>query len=102
MFGADWPVCLMAGDSESRGGDPASPRRYAGGGAGHGARRDCRDDIWARAVSAAIVTGAANGIGAACARAFAQAGWDLVLVDRDEAALSRVADGVWGGSRRCR
>ncbi len=45
-------------------------------------------------MSAAIVTGAANGIGAACARAFAQAGWDLVLVDRDEAALNRVAEGV--------
>jgi NAD(P)-dependent dehydrogenase (short-subunit alcohol dehydrogenase family) len=45
-------------------------------------------------VSAAIVTGAANGIGAACARAFGEAGWDLVLVDRDEAALDRVVAGV--------
>ena len=47
-------------------------------------------------MSAAIVTGAANGIGAACARAFAQAGWDLVLVDRDAAALNRVAGSVAG------
>jgi meso-butanediol dehydrogenase / (S,S)-butanediol dehydrogenase / diacetyl reductase len=42
-------------------------------------------------VSTAIVTGAANGIGAACARAFAEAGWNLVLVDRDEEALGPLA-----------
>jgi meso-butanediol dehydrogenase / (S,S)-butanediol dehydrogenase / diacetyl reductase len=42
-------------------------------------------------MSAAIITGAANGIGAACAQAFADAGWDLVLVDRDEAELDRRA-----------
>jgi NAD(P)-dependent dehydrogenase (short-subunit alcohol dehydrogenase family) len=47
-------------------------------------------------VSAAIITGAANGIGAACARAFAGAKWDLVLVDRDAAALERVADSAAG------
>jgi NAD(P)-dependent dehydrogenase (short-subunit alcohol dehydrogenase family) len=47
-------------------------------------------------VSAAIITGAGNGIGAACAGAFAEAGWDLVLVDRDEVALKRVAEGVGG------
>jgi len=45
-------------------------------------------------VSAAIITGAANGIGAACARAFGDAGWDLVLVDRDKDALDRIAGGV--------
>ena len=42
-------------------------------------------------MSAAIITGAANGIGAACAEVFAGAGWDLVLVDRDESALQREA-----------
>ncbi len=45
---------------------------------------------------AAIITGAARGIGAACARAFADAGWDLVLVDRDQAELDAVA-GACGG-----
>jgi meso-butanediol dehydrogenase / (S,S)-butanediol dehydrogenase / diacetyl reductase len=40
---------------------------------------------------AAIVTGAGAGIGAACAQAFAGAGWRVVLVDRDEPSLARCA-----------
>lgn len=39
----------------------------------------------------AIVTGAGAGIGAACAQAFAGAGWNLVLIDRDEDRLERCA-----------
>lgn len=42
-------------------------------------------------MSTAIITGAASGIGAACAKAFADAGWGLVLVDRDEPELERRA-----------
>jgi NAD(P)-dependent dehydrogenase (short-subunit alcohol dehydrogenase family) len=40
-----------------------------------------------------IVTGAAAGIGAACAQVFADAGWELVLVDREEDRLASVAAG---------
>jgi meso-butanediol dehydrogenase / (S,S)-butanediol dehydrogenase / diacetyl reductase len=39
----------------------------------------------------AVITGAARGIGAACAQTFSAAGWDIVLVDRDEAQLSAIA-----------
>jgi len=41
-------------------------------------------------LSAAIITGAARGIGAACATTFAEAGWDVVLVDRDSSPLDEV------------
>ena len=44
----------------------------------------------------AIITGAAAGIGAACAAAFAAAGWRLVLVDRDEAGLAAAAAACTG------
>ena len=43
---------------------------------------------------AAIVTGAASGIGAGTARVFAEEGASLVLVDRDEDGLTRVRDGL--------
>lgn len=39
-----------------------------------------------------VVTGAANGIGAACARRFAELQASVVLVDRDEHAVRRLAD----------
>ena len=43
---------------------------------------------------AAIVTGAASGIGAGTAGVFAEEGASLVLVDRDEDGLARVRDGL--------
>ena len=40
-----------------------------------------------------IITGASAGIGAACARAFLDAGWQVGLIARRAAALEQVADG---------
>jgi 3-oxoacyl-[acyl-carrier protein] reductase len=47
----------------------------------------------------AVVTGAGNGIGAATARVFAQAGAHLALLDRDAAGVTRTAEeiGLAGG-----
>jgi len=45
-------------------------------------------------MSVAIVTGAAKGIGRACAEVFARAGWSVVMVDRERAELSAVAVGL--------
>lgn len=43
--------------------------------------------------SVAVVTGSSSGIGAACARRFAQSGWNVVVnYSRDEKAASAVAD----------
>jgi NAD(P)-dependent dehydrogenase (short-subunit alcohol dehydrogenase family) len=47
---------------------------------------------------AAIITGAARGIGSACAQAFADAGWDLVLADRDSEQLAVSAEACGGRS----
>jgi len=48
----------------------------------------------------AIVTGGGGGIGGACALALAQAGHDLALVDRDEAALDAAAGRVRAAGAR--
>ncbi|HEV8469911.1 MAG TPA: SDR family oxidoreductase [Candidatus Limnocylindria bacterium] len=45
-------------------------------------------------MSVAIVTGAAKGIGRACAEVFARAGWSVVMVDREKAELSAAAAGL--------
>jgi NAD(P)-dependent dehydrogenase (short-subunit alcohol dehydrogenase family) len=45
-------------------------------------------------VRVALITGATSGIGLACARTFAAAGWRLALVGRDEEALGAAARGA--------
>lgn len=49
---------------------------------------------------AMFITGAAGGIGSATARRFAEAGWQVGLGDRDEAALAPLADEL-GERARC-
>lgn len=46
--------------------------------------------------SVVLITGAAQGIGAACARQFARAGAKLILVDQNGAALKRTAAEIGG------
>jgi 3-oxoacyl-[acyl-carrier protein] reductase len=45
-----------------------------------------------------VVTGAAQGLGEAMTTRFADAGWSVLAVDRDEAALRGLA-GLWAGRR---
>src|SRR2546422_8942497 len=47
-------------------------------------------------VSSVVVTGAAKGIGAGIAEAFARAGWSVVAVDRDKAPLEQTASRIGG------
>ena len=48
-----------------------------------------------------LVSGAADGVGLACAYAFAERGAELILTDSDGAGLTRATDGAGGFSRFC-
>lgn len=53
-------------------------------------------------MAVALVTGGSSGIGAACAIAFADAGWEVMAAGRDEERLAEVADvsdsiATWAG-----
>lgn len=56
-------------------------------------------DLCSLAGQRAIVTGAATGIGEAVARRFADAGAELLLIDRDATLLALVADALGAQSR---
>ena len=51
-------------------------------------------------MSSVLITGASRGIGHAAAKAFAEAGWDLLLVSRSEAALQSLQSELSAGGVR--
>lgn len=57
-------------------------------------------DLWSLAGRAAVVTGAARGIGAATARRLAEAGADVVIADIDESAAAAAAIEIAGATGR--
>ena len=61
--------------------------------------KDVRFDFSGRTV---VVTGAGNGIGAACARLFGESGANVALWDRDEAAAQAVAREIDPSGQRTR
>jgi NAD(P)-dependent dehydrogenase (short-subunit alcohol dehydrogenase family) len=48
-----------------------------------------------------LISGAAEGVGLACAHAFAERGAELILTDSDGAGLTRATDSLGGFSRFC-
>jgi NADP-dependent 3-hydroxy acid dehydrogenase YdfG len=51
-------------------------------------------------LAAVLITGASRGIGAAAARRFASAGWDLLLLARSSSELDHLADSLRSSGRR--
>lgn len=49
--------------------------------------------------STALITGAASGLGAACARRFVEAGANVIILDRDEARAAQLADELGASAR---
>jgi meso-butanediol dehydrogenase / (S,S)-butanediol dehydrogenase / diacetyl reductase len=58
-------------------------------------------DAGSSSAGVALVTGAARGIGRACADALAAAGWKLVVVDSDEQGLASLADRLGENAAAC-
>lgn len=71
---------------------PGAPFQSLGLPGNHSLKDNAMNNLLGRYGSGAVVTGAANGLGASFARQLSVAGFELLLVDRDEAGLQRQAD----------